>query len=40
MESDIPASSGPLNLVEVNYDDLFDPVETAKLYEVLVSPTA
>ena len=38
MESDIFASSGPLNLVEVNYDDLFDPVETAKLSEVLVSP--
>lgn len=37
LESDIPASSGPLNLVEVNYDDLFDPVETARLSEILVS---
>ena len=40
MESDIPATSGPLNLVEINYDDLFDPIETAKLSEVLVSPAA
>ncbi|KAL7607950.1 hypothetical protein Lser_V15G09808 [Lactuca serriola] len=40
MESDIPATSGPLNLVESNYDDLFDPIETAKLSEVLVSPAA
>lgn len=40
MECDIPASSGPLNLVEVNYDDLFDPVETEKLSEDLVSPVA
>ena len=40
MESDIPASSGSPNLVEVNYDDLFDPVKTVKLSEVLVSPTA
>ncbi|CAH1432412.1 unnamed protein product [Lactuca virosa] len=40
LESDIPASSGPLNIVEVNYDDLFDPVEITKLSEVLVSPEA
>lgn len=40
LKSDIPASSGPINIVEVNYDDLFDPVETAKLSEVLVSPEA
>ena len=40
LESDIPVSSDPLNIVEVNYDDLFDPVETAKISEVLVSPKA
>ena len=36
LESDIPASSGQLNLVEINYDDLFDPVDTAKVSEVLM----
>ena len=40
MDCDIHASSGPLNLVELNYDDLCDPVETTKLSEVLVSPAA
>lgn len=40
MESDIPISSGPLNIVEVNYDTLFDPTETTHLSEILVSPMA
>ena len=40
LESDIPASSGPLNIVEVNYDNLFDPVDTAQLSEILVSSEA
>lgn len=37
LESDIPFSSGPFKIVEINYDDLFDPIETAQLSEVLVS---
>ena len=37
LESDILASLGLLNIVDVNYDDLFDPVETAQLSEILVS---
>ena len=40
LECDVPESSGPLNIVEVNYDDLFDPIETTKLSKVLVSPEA
>ncbi|XP_023730243.1 uncharacterized protein LOC111877976 [Lactuca sativa] len=40
LESDIPTSSGPLNIFEINYDDLFDPAETARLSEILVSPVA
>ena len=40
LESDIASSSDSLNIVELNYDDLFDPIETAQLSEVLVSPEA
>ena len=40
MESDILISSGPLNIVEVNYDDLFDPTETTHISEILVSVVA
>ena len=40
LESDIPASSGPLNIVEINYDYLFDPVDTSHLSKIIVSPVA
>ena len=40
LESDIPVSSGLLNIFEINYDDLFCTTETAHLSEILVSPVA
>lgn len=40
IESDIPTSSGSLNIVEVKYDDLFGPLETVRLSEILVSLVA
>ena len=40
MENDIPPSSGPLNIVEVNYADLFDPTNIAHLSDILVFPVA
>lgn len=40
IENDIPIQFRPLNIVEVNYDTLFDPLETAILSKILVSPFA
>lgn len=40
MENAIPIQSKPLNIVEMNYDTLFDSMESARLYEILVSPKA
>ena len=37
LEGDIPTSSGPLSIVEITYDDLFDPAEMAHLSEIPVS---
>lgn len=39
-DCDIPPSEDPLNIVEVNYDHLFDPIPTTQLSEVLVSTEA
>lgn len=40
MEKHIPITSGPLKIIEINYDTLFDPPKTARLYKILVSPSA
>lgn len=40
VENDIPIESGPLNIVDVNYETIFDPPEIARLSEFLTSPFA
>lgn len=40
MENDIPIQSKPLNIIEVNYDTLFDSLETTIFSKILVSTAA
>ena len=39
-ENDIPVESEPLNIVEVNYETLFDPPENARLFNVIIYHSA
>lgn len=40
MENELPIGSRPVNIVEVDYETLFDPPKTTRLVEVLISPSA